>query len=366
MMWLAVVSKAARAVHGGQPVFVMIESHKVLKLAKNGGLDRWTSVSSTWEAFLEAACVEEVEDNLVTNMKMREPLPKATEAGSAWTYDFKRAVVEAIQHWEREPEALQVVKWMKKLDADREKFLEGFTDKELEMWRTHVRNNHVPYNRRCGTGVRSSATGRAHRRVRHPSAHCLSLDVAGPFRVKAKDPNHKDYRYLLVGAYVLPRQPSELRPESHEPPGEPSELRPESHEPPGEPSELRPESHEPPGEPSELRPESHEPPGEPSELRPESHEPPGEPSELRPESHEPPGEPSELRPESHEPPGEPSELRPESHEPPGEPSELRPESHEPPGEPSELRPESHEPPGEPSELRPESHEPPGEPFELRP
>ena len=113
-------------------MFVMIESRKVLKLAKCGGPDRWTSVSSTWEAFIEAACLEEVEDSLVTNMKMREPLPKATDGSSAWTYDFKRAVVEAIQQWEREPEALQVIKWMKKLDADREKFLEGFTDRS---WR---------------------------------------------------------------------------------------------------------------------------------------------------------------------------------------------------------------------------------------
>ncbi|CAE7892782.1 RE1, partial [Symbiodinium necroappetens] len=203
MMWLAVVSKAARAVYGGQPVFVMVEGQSVLKLAKCGGLDRWTSVFSTREAFLEAACLEEVEDNLVTNMKMREPLPKATDGSLAWTYDFKRAVVEAIQKWEREQEALQVVKWMKKLDVDREKFLEGFTDKELEMWRTHVRLQ-LPEER--------------------IGAYCLSLDVAGPFWVKAKDPNHKDYRYLLVGAYVLPRQPSEPRPESHEPPGEPSEL----------------------------------------------------------------------------------------------------------------------------------------------
>ncbi|CAE7746100.1 RE1 [Symbiodinium necroappetens] len=157
MMWLAVVSKAARAVHGGQPVFVMIESQKVLKLAKYGGLDRWTSVSSTWEAFLEAACLEEVEDNLVTNMKMREPLPKATDDSLAWTCDFKRAVVEAIQQWEREPEALQVIKWMKKLDADREKFLEGFTDKELEMWRTHV------FGYRKGASKSSTSNRMSHR-----------------------------------------------------------------------------------------------------------------------------------------------------------------------------------------------------------
>ncbi|CAE7274707.1 unnamed protein product, partial [Symbiodinium sp. CCMP2456] len=50
----------------------------------------------------------------------------------------------------------------------------------------------------------------------------------------AADPNHKDYRYLLVGAYVFPRVPAE----SEEPPDEPHVLPAESEEPPDEPHVL--------------------------------------------------------------------------------------------------------------------------------
>ena len=77
----------------------------------------------------------------MTYLKFEEPVPLAVGDDSAWTVDFKQAIVSSVGGWGREPEALQVVKWMKKLDAEQGKFLEGFTDKELQMWRTHVRNN---------------------------------------------------------------------------------------------------------------------------------------------------------------------------------------------------------------------------------
>ena len=146
-------------------------------------------------------CLEDVSESIATNLRFEPGPPTSTSGGTAWTLEFKQAVVEAVAKWGREPEALQVMKWVKKLDAEPGKFLESFSDKELAMWRTRVKNNHIPYHRRCKTCVTSSGTGKIHRRVRHPSSHCLSLDIAGPFRHKASDPNHKDYRYLLVGAF---------------------------------------------------------------------------------------------------------------------------------------------------------------------
>ncbi|CAE7319561.1 RE1, partial [Symbiodinium sp. KB8] len=138
MMWLTVVAKAARAVHGGHPVFALIEGCRVLGLARRGEVERWSSVSATWGDFLEATCLEEFGDNLATNLRLKDPIPESVGANSVWTFDFKEAVVEAIKQWGREPEALQVMKWIKKLDAADGSFLGGFTDKELEMWRTHV------------------------------------------------------------------------------------------------------------------------------------------------------------------------------------------------------------------------------------
>ncbi|CAE7424386.1 unnamed protein product [Symbiodinium sp. KB8] len=132
MMWLSMVAKAARATRGGHPAFVLIEGKKLLQTVRDDKAERWSSVSSTWEAFLEAACLDEVGDNIVTNLKILEPVPLSTMHGQAWTVDFKHAVVRAVEQWGREPEALQVMKWIKKLDAEGE-FLEGFTDKELKM-----------------------------------------------------------------------------------------------------------------------------------------------------------------------------------------------------------------------------------------
>ncbi|CAE7828798.1 RE1 [Symbiodinium sp. CCMP2592] len=210
MMWLMMVAKAARSHHGGHPVFAMIEGKKLMDVVRIGGVHKWESVTASWDMFTEVMCLEEVCENIATNLTFGQEIPQATSDGAAWTMEFKEAVSEAIRHWDDE------------MGEKVGKFLETFTDKELAMWRTHVRNNHVPYNKRCRTCVTTSGTGRAHRRVRHPSSHCLSLDIAGPFRHKAADPNHKDYRYLLVGAYTMPRLPAE-EPKPEEPHGLPAE-----------------------------------------------------------------------------------------------------------------------------------------------
>ena len=105
-------------------------------------------------------CLEDVSENMTTNLKFDPEPPISTSGRATWTHEFKEAVVEAVGKWGREPEALQVMKWVKKLDAEPGKFLESFSDKELAMWRTHVKNNHVPYHRRCRTCVTSAGTGK--------------------------------------------------------------------------------------------------------------------------------------------------------------------------------------------------------------
>ena len=219
MMWLVTVAKAARAERGGHPVFAMFEGEKMMKLLRGTDVEKWKAVVGSWEKFVEATCLEEIGENVVTNLAFDGIPPVANERGSSrWTPEFKEALVQAVRLWGREPEALQVAKWVKKLDIKDGDFMESLSDKELAMWRAHVRNNHLPYNRRCQTCVRSSGTGKIHRRIKHPGAYCLSLDVAGPFRHKAADPNHKDYRYLLVGAYIMPKQSDEPQvPQADEP-----------------------------------------------------------------------------------------------------------------------------------------------------
>ncbi|CAE7494560.1 GIP, partial [Symbiodinium necroappetens] len=77
--------------------------------------------------------------------------------------------------------------------------------KDLAYWETHGRNNHIPYDRRCQTCVRGSATGRAHRRCLTPSAYTLSLDICGPMRTREESQEGRKFRYLLVGAYSHPK-----------------------------------------------------------------------------------------------------------------------------------------------------------------
>ena len=72
-------------------------------------------------------------------------------------------------------------------------------------WRTHVLNNHQPFERNCAVCVRNAATGRQHRSTLHPMAYTLSIDVAGPLKHQGVTPDSKGLRYFLIGAYRFPR-----------------------------------------------------------------------------------------------------------------------------------------------------------------
>ncbi|CAE7797862.1 RE1, partial [Symbiodinium necroappetens] len=213
-IWLLTVAKAARAVSAEQPVFMMIEGAKLLKDIHSKDYDRWPSVKEAWGGLLEALCLEEFSPNIVTNLQLGDPVPDCGDCSRRWTEPFKLLVKQAVHLWDATPEGLQVTKWVKRLASGEPDYLQDFTEKELEMWKNHVQNNHRPFHRRCRTCVVSKGTGRIHRRVRHPDVHCLSLDIMGPFRAKSGDPNHRDYRYMLVGTYTMPKMSEDLEEET--------------------------------------------------------------------------------------------------------------------------------------------------------
>ena len=126
-----------------------------------------------------------------------------------------------------------------------------FSDKDLKMGRAHVRSNHPPYTRNCWTCVSSSGVGKLHKRIKRPSAHCLSLDIADPFRVRASDPDHNDYRYMLVDAYTYPRLELEVVFSSKRKGSKKGEPRPDG----GHPSEPLPDG----AHPNEPRPDGGHP-----------------------------------------------------------------------------------------------------------
>ncbi|CAE7714237.1 unnamed protein product, partial [Symbiodinium necroappetens] len=50
-----------------------------------------------------------------------------------------------------------------------------------------------------------------HQRVRSPSSCVLSLDISGPYRTKGETGTRKDFRYVLVGAFMIPKMYKDLK-----------------------------------------------------------------------------------------------------------------------------------------------------------
>ena len=203
-MWCSVVAKASRSLYGDPPPFLMFEGYKMLNYMNNGmGWTRPTGLQRSWSAYQEVMCLDSIGNSVVTNLEYNGDAVKESTLEGKWTKEFKQEILQAIEKWFAVPEGRQIAKWMAKMDVG--SFLNSLSNKELEQWKVHVRNNHLPYRRDCRTCVETSGTGRRHVRVRTPSSYCLSLDVCGPFRQRGVDPDHADYRFALVGAYVMPR-----------------------------------------------------------------------------------------------------------------------------------------------------------------
>ena len=101
----------------------------------------------------------------MTNLGLGAELPTSTIQGRR-TSEFKEVIVEATNRWKKEPKLVQVAKWMAKMDEDPHTFLKKLTEKELKFWKAHVRNKHMPYDRRCRTCVVSTGAGKMHRRLK--------------------------------------------------------------------------------------------------------------------------------------------------------------------------------------------------------
>ena len=70
------------------------------------------------------------------------------------------------------------------------------------QWQQHVLNDHMPFSRECSTCLRGGGRSRPHRKVPHPDAMTLSLDICGPFR--PGEDCHKKARYFMVGVFTIP------------------------------------------------------------------------------------------------------------------------------------------------------------------
>ncbi|CAE7216076.1 Cfap91 [Symbiodinium sp. CCMP2592] len=114
-----------------------------------------------------------------------------------WSRSFVTMIVQGAHLWRRRPEPLMLCSGLANTGE--------MSAEELRRWKRHVQNGHLPYNRHCKTCVETAATGRSHRRLVAPSCYNLSIDLAGPFRVKGETADQKGFRYALVGCYVMPK-----------------------------------------------------------------------------------------------------------------------------------------------------------------
>ena len=55
-----------------------------------------------------------------------------------------------------------------------------FSKKEIDSWKQHLLDGHIPYRRDCRLCVEGTGIGIQHRRVAYPQAFALSIDLFGP------------------------------------------------------------------------------------------------------------------------------------------------------------------------------------------
>ena len=67
-------------------------------------------------------------------------------------------------------------------------------------WERHLQDGHSPFHRDCRVCQEAAAKDRPHRKIQHPKAGVLSLDIAGPLRPERDHEAKK--RYILVGAFT--------------------------------------------------------------------------------------------------------------------------------------------------------------------
>ena len=135
-------------------------------------------------------------DRIIVQGRRTAALPEATTAGEAQEDDPLRHV--PLEQDSLEPSSLGSRPQVGKV-----------SDRDLEGWREHILNGHVPYRkdcRRCVEGV-----GVQHRKVKYPQSYALSADLFGPVppdergRDETCVSGNSYLRYALVGAFRVPR-----------------------------------------------------------------------------------------------------------------------------------------------------------------
>ena len=120
---------------------------------------------------------------------------EASRTWSQWAIGLKNAISLAV---------CQRIQWLDRHpDQPQQPAIRTLGSAALESWKTHYLHDHMPARRDCQQCVRAQARARPHRRVQHPEAFTLSVDLSGKF-TPGINQEQKQCKYLLVGVYTFP------------------------------------------------------------------------------------------------------------------------------------------------------------------
>ena len=120
---------------------------------------------------------------------------EASKSWASWAPGLKAAIAEAVNHHVQRTESAP--------SQHQSPALRPLTQVALESWKNHFLNDHLPARRDCAHCVRAQARSRPHRKVRHPEAYTLSVDLSGKMTAGSDQENQRA-RYLLVACYTFP------------------------------------------------------------------------------------------------------------------------------------------------------------------
>ncbi|CAE7577689.1 RE1 [Symbiodinium sp. CCMP2456] len=174
LMYLWMVAERGAAIRNLRRPFLFMEYP--------GKMDFWSLPE--WRNFRDEYQLSHVEVNAghghvfhgATNMNFRSyfkntEIPKG-DPPTTWTTAFMKEILEGVKEWIRWPDQVRQAQLLCKMDGS----LEEMSERELKQWAKHVRDGHVPFNKRCRTCVTNAG-----------------IDADGK------------YRYALVGSYCMPR-----------------------------------------------------------------------------------------------------------------------------------------------------------------
>ena len=110
---------------------------------------------------------------------------------AAWPEAFKTEIIKGI--------LIELEKDKSNEQGGKDQMVAKLTS---EQWRQHILNDHIPYSRECSTSLQGSGRSRPHKKVPHPDAMTLSVDICGPFR-PGQD-RMKKAKYFMVGVFAIP------------------------------------------------------------------------------------------------------------------------------------------------------------------